>query len=170
MIAALCSLITSAKLASGDWSADAQIQKMERDAHEVLAKAEAFLEYASQIAGLPPRREKPYFVSAGEGGGVLGGGWASNISGVSEHDATHLEVLWINLEREKENVERCVKAMGLPSQGTNRRKNSLVIVDENLTIPFVLISVKVPPKTLTLVDEKGNFGCRCKVYGPCRIG
>jgi hypothetical protein len=144
MIAALCSLVTSSKLASGDWSPEPQIRKMERDATEVLSKAEAFLEYAEQVATIVPRRDKPYFISSGEGSGVIGGGWTNNLTGAAERDTSHLEMLWVDLEREKENVERCVKSMGLAlSQGTNRRKNSIVIVDENLTIPFVLIGVQV---------------------------
>ena len=143
MVAALCSLITSTKVASGDWSPDAQIHKMESDAHEVVARAEAFLEYALQVAGVVSYWDKPYFMPSKDGRAAVGGSWTSNSSATNVRDTTHLEVLWMVLEKEKENVERCVKAMGLPSQRTNRRKNSLVIVDENLTIPFMLISVKV---------------------------
>lgn len=143
MIAALCSLITSTKLASGDWSPDPQIRKMERDALEVLHKAEVFLDYARQVALINPRRVKPFFVVHPDGDGVIGGGWTQNSSGAGEGNAGYLEGLWIEMEREKDAVERCVKAMTLPGQGSSRRKNSIVIVDEHLTVPFVLITVQV---------------------------
>lgn len=144
MVAALCSLITSTKLASGDWSPENQIRKMERDANEVLHRAEAFLDYAQQVADIHPRRVKPFFMTPPTGDGRTGGGWTNNLTGVSESNPDHLEQLWMEMEREKDAVERCVKAMTLPGQGSGRgRKNSVVIVDDHLIIPFLLIAVQV---------------------------
>ena len=144
MVAALCSLITSAKLAAGDWSPEPQVRKMERDAMDVLAKAEAFLDYARTVAEIHPRRIKPFFMVGGEGDGTTGGGWTNNINDASTVNRDHLELLWAEMESEKDSIEKCVKAMALPSQGSSRgRKNSLVIVDDHLTIPFVLIAVQV---------------------------
>jgi hypothetical protein len=142
MVAALCSLITSTKLAAGDWSPDAQIRKMERDANEVLLRAEAFLDYAHQV-DVHPRRVRPFFIQPEDGDGKVGGGWTTNLTGLSDMQPEHLEKLSVELDAEKENVERCVKAMGLPSQGSSRRKNSIVIVDDHLIIPFLLITVQV---------------------------
>ena len=144
MIAALCSLVTSAKLASTDWAADPQVRKMERDASEVLVKAEAFLEYARTTAGVSPKRIKPFFMAPREGDGRLGGGWTSNLNGASANNPEHLEQLSGEMEVEKEAIERCVKAMGLPLASSSRvRKNSVVIVDEHLVIPFMLIAIQV---------------------------
>jgi len=155
MVAALCSLITSTKLASGDWSPEPQIRKMERDANEVLIRAEAFLDYAHQVAEIHPRRIKPFFMTRPDGDGKTGGGWTNNLTGVSETNPDHLEQLWMELEREKDAVEKCVKAMTLPVQGSSRgRKNSLVIVDDHLVVPFLLIAVQVIPIFLD------DFNCR----------
>jgi hypothetical protein len=143
MVAALCSLITSTKLAAGDWSPDAQIRKMERDANEVLLRTEAFLDYAHQV-DVHPRRVKPFFIQPEEGDGKVGGGWTTNLTGLSDMQPDHLQKLSEDLEHEKDNVERCVKALGYPGQGSSRgRKNSLVIVDDHLIIPFILIAVQV---------------------------
>jgi hypothetical protein len=144
MIAALCSLVTSTKLAAGDWSPETEVRKMERDAIEVLHRTEAFLEYAHQVAEIHPRRIKPFFVTRPDGDGTTGGGWTDNLTGASQSNPCHLEQLWIEMEREKDAVERCVKAMTIPAQGSSRsRKNSIVIVDDHLIIPFVLIAVQV---------------------------
>ena len=144
MVAALCSLITSTKLASGDWSPLYSIRKMEKDANEVLHRAEMFLDYASQIAEIHPRRLKPFFMTRPDGDGKTGGGWTNNLTGISQSQPDHLEILWGELEKEKDALEKCVKAMTIPGQGSSRtRKNSIVIVDEHLTIPFVLITVQV---------------------------
>lgn len=116
---------------------------MERDATEVLHKAESFLEYASSAAEIHPRRIRPFFMTTQEGDGTVGGGWSNNIG---EGGQDHLELLWGEMELEKENIEKCVKAMGLPaaqSSSSRGRKNSLVIVDDHLTIPFILIAVQV---------------------------
>jgi hypothetical protein len=161
MVAALCSLITSTKLAAGDWSPDAQIRKMERDANEVLLRAEAFLDYAHQV-DVHPRRVRPFFIQPEDGDGKVGGGWTTNLTGLSDMQPEHLEKMSVELDAEKENVERCVKAMGLPSQGSSRRKNSIVIVDDHLIIPFLLITVQVC-QSLTLLMA-GNVGCGRQVY------
>jgi hypothetical protein len=160
MIAAVCSLITSSKLASGDWSPSPSIRKMERDAAEVLHKAESFLEYASSAAEIHPRRIRPFFMTTAEGDGTMGGGWSSNI-GDGSGGQDHLELLWGEMEIEKDSVEKCVKAMGLPghSSGGRGRKNSLVIVDDHLTIPFILIAVQVrflPPFFVFLSGVDGR--------------
>jgi len=154
MVAALCSLITSAKIAASDWSPDTQVRKMEKDAVEVLHRTEAFLEYARQVAEVQPQRIKPLFMKTAEGDGKTGGGWTKNL-GEGEGEGkrgggggAQLEVLWGEMEREKDAVEKCVKAMALPSQGSSSsrsRKNSLVIVDDHLIIPFLLITVQVQP-------------------------
>ena len=120
---------------------------------EVLHRAEAFLEYATQVAEVQPQRSKPLFMKTAEGDGKTGGGWTKNLgeeNGEKRAD-DHLEVLWGEMEREKVAVEKCVKAMTLPSQGSSSRsrKNSLVIVDEHLIIPFLLITVQVR----SLLDE-----------------
>lgn len=146
MVAALCSLITSTKLASGDWSPTFSIRKMERDANEVLHRAEAFLDYAHQIAEIHPRRIKPFFMTRPDGDGKTGGGWTNNLTGMAESQPDHLEILWGQLEKEKESLEKCVKAMTLPGHGSSRsRKNSVVIVDDHLIVPFILITVQVIP-------------------------
>jgi len=118
---------------------------MERDASEVLAKAEAFLEYARTTAGVVcPKRIKPFFMAPREGDGRLGGGWTSNLNGASANNPEHLEQLLGEMEVEKEAIERCVKAMGLPLASSSRvRKNSVVIVDDHLVIPFMLIAIQV---------------------------
>jgi hypothetical protein len=159
MVAALCSLVTSTKLASGDWSPDAQIRKMERDAHEVLNRAEAFLEYAQQTADIHPRRIKPFFMTRQDGDGKTGGGWTDNMNGASATDEHHLQQCWADMEMEKDILEKCVKAMNLPNQTSSRgRKNSVVVVDEQLSIPFLLVSVQVGLLSSLI---SGNFsGCR----------
>jgi len=163
MIAALCSLVTSSKLAASDWSPEAQIRKMERDALEVQHRAEAFLEYAASEADVHPRRIKPFFMTRPDGDGTTGGGWTNNLTGASAANPDHLERLYAELEAEKEAIERCVKAMTVPSQGSSRRKNSLVIVDDHLIIPFLLITVQVFPfSDVGLIA--GNVGCSCKVH------
>jgi len=155
MVAALCSLITSAKLAAGDWSPEPQIRKMERDAMDVLAKAETFLEYARTVADIHPRRIKPFFMMSPDGDGTTGGGWTNNLNDASSINRDHLELLWAEMETEKDAIEKCVKAMALPSQGSSRgRKNSVVIVDDHLTIPFVLISVQVSIPVLLTDNRK----------------
>lgn len=158
MVAALCSLITSAKLAAGDWSPETQIRKMERDAMDVLAKAEAFLEYARTVADIHPRRIKPFFMTSPDGDGTTGGGWTNNLNDASSINRDHLELLWAEMETEKDAIEKCVKAMALPGQGSSRgRKSSIVIVDDHLTIPFVLISVQVQESRCRLTS--GNDEC-----------
>ena len=158
MVAALCSLITSAKLAAGDWSPEPQVRKMERDAMDVLAKAEAFLDYARTVAEVHPRRIKPFFMIGNDGDGTTGGGWTNNLNDASSVNRDHLELLWAEMENEKEAIEKCVKAMALPSQGSSRgRKNSVVIVDDHLTIPFVLIAVQV--RILGIELTTGNYEC-----------
>jgi len=121
---------------------------MERDAVEVLHRAEAFLEYARQVAELQPQRMTPLFMKTADGDGKTGGGWTKNLGEEGGgRGGDQLEVLWGEMEREKDAVEKCVKAMTLPSQGSSSgrsRKNSLVIVDDNLIIPFLLITVQVP--------------------------
>ena len=121
---------------------------------EVLHRSEAFLEYARQVAEVQPQRIKPLFMKTADGDGKTGGGWTKNLGdeqGEGERKGSvgggdQLEVLWGEMEREKDAVEKCVKAMALPSQGSSSsrsRKNSLVIVDDHLIIPFLLITVQV---------------------------
>lgn len=146
MIAALCSLVTSTKLASSDGSPLESSKKMERDALDVLLKAEAFCEYAASVA-VVPKRVKPFFMTPrdGEGDGRFGGGWTSNLGRASLLNSEHLEQLLGEMEVEKDNIDRCVKAMNLPGTGSSSRgrKNSLVIVDDHLIIPFMLIAIQV---------------------------
>jgi len=158
MIAALCSLVTSAKLAASDWSPEAQIKKMERDATEVLSKAEAYCEYARVTALVVPKRVKPFFMSPREGDGRLGGGWTSNLGRAGTQNPDHLEQLLGEIDLERDAIERCIKAMGLPGTGSSRaRKNSLVIVDDHLIIPFMLIAIQVfTPLTRLII---GNTEC-----------
>jgi len=164
MVAALCSLITSAKLAAGDWSPEPQIRKMERDAMDVLGKAESFLDYAKTVAEVHPRRIKPFFMIGPDGDGTTGGGWTNNVNDATSTNREHLALLWDEMENEKDAIEKCVKAMALPSQGSSRgRKNSVVIVDDHLTIPFVLISVQVQLVGKWLLTT-GNSECCSPVY------
>jgi hypothetical protein len=143
MIAALCSLVTSSKLAASDTSPDSQIRKMERDATEVLIKAEAYCEYC-RASDVVPKRVRPFFMTPRDGDGRLGGGWTSNLSDLPTTNVDHLEKLLAEMEAEKDNIDRCVKAMSLPNAGSSRgRKNSLVIVDDQLIIPFMLIAIQV---------------------------
>jgi hypothetical protein len=116
---------------------------MDRDSQEVLHKADAFLEYAKETADIHPRRIKPFFMTRSEGDGKTGGGWTENLGG-GRGEEDHLSRSWNQLEMEKENVERCVKALSLPNQTSGRgRKNSVVIVDEHLSVPFLLVAVQV---------------------------
>jgi son of sevenless len=170
MVAALCSLVTSTKLASGDWSPEAQIRKMDRDSQEVLHKAEQFLEYARETADIHPRRIKPFFMTRQEGDGKTGGGWTENLGGGGVEE-DHLSRSWNELEMEKENVERCVKALGLPNQTSGRgRKNSVVIVDEHLSVPFLLVAVQVShtPTHLLFGLIKGIVNCHRTIHNSCR--
>src|SRR5204862_4878260 len=114
-----------------------------------------------------PRRIKPVFMTRTDGDGKTGGGWTRNLNGASKNNPDHLEELWAELEREKDFCERSVKAMTLPGHGgsTSRRKNSLVIVDEHLIIPFLLIAVEVITlKIFNMMLMIGNAECRSKVY------
>ena len=129
---------------------------MERDAVEVFAKAETFLEYASSVGEIHPRRIKPFFMTRPDGDGTTGGGWTNNLTGASAANPDHLERVWAELELEKEAVERCVKAMTVPSQGSSRRKNSLVIVDDHLIIPFLLITVQVSLLYIDCCEDRVN--------------
>ena len=144
---------------------------------EVLHRTEAFLEYARQVAEVQPQRIKPLFMTTPDGDGKTGGGWTKNLGGNSGEGeeggggkgtggaGDQLEVLWGEMEREKDAVEKCVKAMALPSQGSTSsrsRKNSLVIVDDNLIIPFLLITVQVTSSfKIQGIDGVGNVE-RCR--------
>jgi hypothetical protein len=67
------------------------------------------------------------------------------------------------MELEKDAIEKCVKAMALPGQSSGRgRKNSIVIVDDHLTIPFILIAVQVCLSFSMLMV--GNVGGGGEVY------
>jgi hypothetical protein len=168
MIAALCSLVTSTKLAASEWSPESHIRKMERDAQEVLNKAEAFIEYARSISGAQPKRIKPFFMSE-DGDGSTGGGWTHNLSGSAAGNPNHLENLLQQMEIEREAIEKCIKAMGLPNQASSRiRKNSIVMVDDHLIIPFVLLAIRVPPVVTELTVGNACGGSKIDYLG--RVG